>query len=145
MAARRSSSHPITETIQNTRGKVPIGSAEEAGRLLRRENILSLPRTIRMAAFKLGIAAESARACVAKLKMPKAGAEVRAVCWSNFNGYSVSALPQPRQDGAETTMTTDAEVAVRNHKLPVLWHRLLPIFAQRYLNGITEDQQEVVT
>lgn len=45
-------------------------------------------------------------------------------------------------DGGEDAMMTDGGPSGKTHKLPVLWHQCLLVFAQRYRNDITEDQRE---
>jgi essential nuclear protein 1 len=46
-------------------------------------------------------------------------------------------------NGADTPMA-DTQSAIKGHKLPVLWHQSLLVFAQRYRNDITEDQREAL-
>lgn len=45
-----------------------------------------------------------------------------------------------REDSGHLSSTT----AAKSFKLPVLWHRSLLVFAQRYRNDITEDQREAL-
>lgn len=51
-----------------------------------------------------------------------------------------------RAHTGEDTMITDGPSGkgVKAHKLPVLWHQSLLVFAQRYRNDITEDQREAL-
>jgi essential nuclear protein 1 len=41
-------------------------------------------------------------------------------------------------------MKSRSKQAVKDDKLPVLWHQSLLVFAQRYKNDITEDQREAL-
>lgn len=43
-----------------------------------------------------------------------------------------------------TAMNGNANLGLRDLKLPVLWHQCLLAFAQRYRNDITEDQREAL-
>lgn len=47
-------------------------------------------------------------------------------------------------DNSEDTMMTDGPSGATKHRLPVLWHQSLLVFAQRYRNDITEDQREAL-
>lgn len=47
-------------------------------------------------------------------------------------------------DSGEDAMITDGPSGAKTHKLPVLWHQCLLVFAQRYRNDITEDQREAL-
>ncbi|KJF60764.1 bystin [Coccidioides immitis RS] len=49
---------------------------------------------------------------------------------------------QPQETDGDTDMNDPS--AAKAHKLPVLWHQSLLVFAQRYRNDITEDQREAL-
>ncbi|EGC45466.1 bystin [Histoplasma capsulatum var. duboisii H88] len=55
-------------------------------------------------------------------------------------------LPPSQGAGSgDTDMADAAQAAAANsYKLPVLWHKSLLVFAQRYRNDITEDQREAL-
>lgn len=53
--------------------------------------------------------------------------------------------PSQGAGSADTDMADAAQGAAANsYKLPVLWHKSLLVFAQRYRNDITEDQREAL-
>lgn len=55
--------------------------------------------------------------------------------------------PAAGEDGADTEMSgvkIRSTQAVKDDKLPVLWHQSLLVFTQRYKNDITEDQREAL-
>ncbi|KAK2746114.1 snoRNA-binding rRNA-processing protein [Onygenales sp. PD_40] len=62
----------------------------------------------------------------------------------HFLRFRATDPQQQGQDGMDTDSPADPAVAARNHKLPVLWHQSLLVFAQRYRNDITEDQREAL-
>jgi len=54
---------------------------------------------------------------------------------------------KPAKEGGDTEILgvrKGSKQAVRDNKLPVLWHQSLLAFAQRYKNDITEDQREAL-
>lgn len=51
-------------------------------------------------------------------------------------------FPGAADQNGDTNMSSEA--AAKYHKLPVLWHQSLLVFAQRYRNDITEDQREAL-
>lgn len=53
-----------------------------------------------------------------------------------------STVPGGAEQNGDTNMSSEA--AAKYHKLPVLWHQSLLVFAQRYRNDITEDQREAL-